>query len=68
MSQIELERFLGRLITDADFRSRAALSLKGACCGEGIILSSEEMSFLNHIDFSKFGQVADTLDDSIRRK
>ena len=67
MSQIELERFLGRLITDADFRSRAAHSLKSTCCGEGIVLSSEEMSCLNHIDFPKFGQVADTLDDSIRR-
>ena len=68
MSQIELERFLGRLITDADFRARAAFSLKSACCGEGIVLSSEELSFLNHIDFSQFGQVADTLDDSIRRR
>ena len=68
MSQIEVERFLGRLITDADFRKRAALSLQSACCGEGIVLSSEEMSFLSPVDFSKFGQVADILDDSILRR
>ena len=68
MSQVEIERFLGRLITDADFRSRAASSLTKACRGEGITLSTEELSYLNNINFSQFGLVAETLDDSIRRK
>lgn len=67
MSQVEVERFLGRLITDADFRTRAADSLKGACYSEGIGLSPEEMSLLSHLDFSQFGVVAETLNDSIRR-
>jgi hypothetical protein len=67
MSQNEVERFLGRIITDADFRARAAHSLKSACYCEGITLSTEEMALLSSIDFSKFGLVAETLDDSIRR-
>ena len=67
MSQNAVERFLGRLVTDADFRARAASSLKSACCGEGFTLSPKEMSILSDIDFSRFSLVAETLDDSIRR-
>lgn len=67
MSQIEVERFLGRLITDADFRARAAYSLIKVCCDEGMALSAEEMLLLSHVDFSQFGRVAESLDDSIRR-
>jgi len=67
MSQIEVERFLGRLITDADFRARAARSLEKAAIKEGITLSSEEMSLLAGFDDALFGQVAETLDNSIRR-
>ncbi len=68
MSQIEVERFLGRLITDAGFRAKAASSVMSACCIEGIALSTVEMSFLNQIDFSQFALVAGQLDDSILRK
>lgn len=68
MSQVEVERFLGRLITDAGFREIAARSLGTACYGEGFVLSPEEMSFLRDIDFSEFGRVAETIDGSIRRK
>jgi len=67
MSQIEVERFLGRIITDADFRKKAVTSLTNACYCEGFTLSTEEISLLSSIDFSQFGLVAETLDDSIRR-
>lgn len=67
MSQIEVERFLGRLITDANFRARAARSLEKAAIKEGITLSSGEMSLLAGFDCALFGQVAETLDNSIRR-
>jgi hypothetical protein len=46
MSQVEVERFLGRIITDAQFRARAATSLISVCNGEGITLSKEEMLLL----------------------
>lgn len=67
MSQIEIERLLGRLITDADFRVRAARSLENAVRKEGFALSIEEMSLLYDFDLSQFGPVAATLNDSIRR-
>lgn len=67
MSQIEIERLLGRLITDANFRIRAARSLEQAVRKEGFVLSNEEMSLLYDSDFSHFGLVAATLNDSIKR-
>lgn len=68
MSQIEVERFLGRLITDTGFRTSAARSLEKTTGREGIVLSAEEMSLLSSIDFSQFGPIAELLDGSIRRK
>ena len=67
MSQIEVERLLGRLITDADFRVRAERSLEHAVRKEGFALSIEEMSLLYESDLSQVGLVAVTLNDSIRR-
>jgi hypothetical protein len=67
MSQIEIERLLGRLITDADFRVRAAGSLEHAVRKEGFALSKEEMSLLCDSDFSQLGLVAANLNDSIKR-
>jgi len=67
MSQIEIERLLGRLITDAEFRVKAATSLEHAVRKEGFALSIEEMSLLYDSDFSQLGLVAATLKDSIRR-
>lgn len=67
MSQIEVERFLGRLITDADFRSQASDSLEKVCFIEGFSLSKAEVSFLHNLDFSLVSLVAETIDDSIKR-
>jgi len=67
MSQNDVERFLGRLITDLDFRARAAHSLEDATCLEGIVLSKAEKLILNHMDFSQFIHVSDLIDDSIKR-
>lgn len=67
MSQIEVERFLGRIITDADFRARAAGALEKTISSEGFTISNAEMSFLTGIDYALFGLVAVTLNDSIRR-
>jgi len=68
MSQDGVERFLGRIITDADFRTRAAQSLEKTSRMAGITLSTEEVALLKSIDFALFGQVGDTISDSIRRK
>jgi hypothetical protein len=68
MSQVEVERFLGRLMTDAGFRTGATSSLKNICFKEGYVLSKAEESLLAHLDFNQFSQIAEILDDSIRRK
>jgi len=67
MSQIEVERLLGRLITDAEFRRRAANSFQKTIADEGIVLSIDEILLLRHINFSLFGLIASTLSDSVRR-
>lgn len=67
MSQDGVERFLGRIITDADFRTRAAGALENTSVTVGITLSREEIALLECIDFRLFGQVGDTINDSIRR-
>ena len=67
MSQIEVERFLGRIITDADFRSKASKSLENACYLSGFSLSTAEMSFLRTVDFELVNSIAASIDDSIKR-
>jgi len=67
MSQVEVERFLGRIITDADFRARAATSLGTTCFNEGFSLSTQEMTFLRYIDFSQLALLESSLDDSLKR-
>ncbi|NTW81146.1 MAG: hypothetical protein HGB32_13530, partial [Geobacteraceae bacterium] len=62
-----VERFLGRIITDADFRTRAAQEPEKTSAMAGITLSREEMALLECIDFKLFAQVSDTISDSIRR-
>lgn len=68
MSQVEIERFLGRCVTDADFRLRAATSLDSVCHKEGFTLSTQEKQFLRQVDFSRFSSLAEALDDCIRRR
>lgn len=67
MSQIEVERLLGRLLTDHNFRTRATDSLEKAATTEGIVLSQTEALILRSIDISQFIRVSNSLDDSIKR-
>jgi len=68
MSQIEVERFLGRLITDADFRLKSSSSLVNAINNEGFTISGMELSLLANIDFALLGRVSETISDSLQRK
>lgn len=68
MSQIEVERFLGRLITDADFRTRVSSSLAKTINNEGFTISGMELSLLENIDFALLGRVSETISDSLQRK
>ncbi len=67
MSQVEVEKFLGRIITDARFRLKASKSMEKACYVNGFSLTTVEMSFLRSIDFELINSIAASIDDSIKR-
>ena len=67
MSQIEVERFLGRIITDADVRAMAASSLERVCYSMGFSLTAAELSLLRGIDYSLVCLISETLDDALKR-
>lgn len=67
MSQLGVEIFLGRIITDARFNVKALRSLESACENEGINLSPQEMAYLKKINFDEFNRVAVAIDDAIKR-
>lgn len=67
MSQESVERFLGRILTDARFREMARTSLETCCSGEGYCFSPAERKHLGKLDFRLFGFVSSTLDGEILR-
>ncbi len=68
MSQTEVERCIGRIVTDGEFRERASRSLGTACYDEGFVLSPRELALLERLDFHCFVAVAELLDDELRRR
>ena len=56
MSQDVVERLLGRLITDENFRQMAADSLFVACHQTGFLLTSTEMELLSGLDIDWFAE------------
>jgi hypothetical protein len=67
MSQDNVERILGRLITDRDFFVSCHQSLDKACLERGLLLTDLEMSALGKIDIQQFASFASVLDDRIKR-
>ena len=67
MSQDAVERLLGRLITDENFRQMAADSLFVACHQTGFQLSSTEMELLSGLDIDWFAEFSRHIDDGLCR-
>jgi len=67
MSQVVVEKVLGRLITDAAFRHKAEQSLVEACRDEGYLLTQAELDALGRTKLFYFEHLADRLDSSIKR-
>ncbi|RQW88499.1 MAG: hypothetical protein EHM79_05600 [Geobacter sp.] len=67
MSQEMVERLLGRLLTDDQFRHQSVLSLAESCQKEGFFLSCEELESIRHEDLVLLEWVAIRLDKNIRR-
>ena len=67
MAQESVENFLGRLITDDDFRELAKNSLTKACYEYGYTLTAAEQKILQSIDFDSFIYLAKSIDKGIKR-
>ncbi len=67
MSQDSVERFLGRVITDEDFRECAKDSLSDACSKCGYKLSRHEEEILRILDLDDFVRIAKSIDKRIKR-
>lgn len=58
MSQEEVEKFLGRLLTEDVFRQKAAKTPVDACRNEGYVLSAEELAAIRGEDSTRFSLAA----------
>ncbi len=67
MAQESVENFLGRLITDDDFRKLAKNSLTKACLEYGYTLTAAEQKIMQSIDFDSFIFLANSIDKGIKR-
>lgn len=67
MSQDAVERFLGRLLTDDEFRESARQSLLKTCVENDFEMTMEEKEIVAGLDFDGFGPLAAALNKQIRR-
>jgi putative modified peptide len=67
MSQRDVERTLGRLLTDAGFRRDFFRNPARACLGLGVQLVAHEVDALLRVSNRQLARLAEQLDDRIRR-
>ncbi|MBI3814179.1 MAG: hypothetical protein HY279_06915 [Nitrospinae bacterium] len=67
MAQDSVEKFLGRLVTDDDFRDLAKRSIVKASVEHGYIFTAAEQKILQSLDFDSFIHLANNIDRGIKR-
>ncbi|MBI3814903.1 MAG: hypothetical protein HY279_10645 [Nitrospinae bacterium] len=67
MAQDSVEKFLGRLITDDDFREFAKNFFSKACIEYGYTLTPAEQKILQSINFDSFIYLSNSIDRGIKR-
>lgn len=67
MSQEAVERLLGRLITDEQFRRMASDSLESICLREGYSLTALEIRMLSGLELHRISKIAASLDPGLCR-
>lgn len=67
MSQDAVERVLGRLLTDVNFRRLAAESLETACRETGYLLMPTELQLLSELKLSRVAELAAELNPGLCR-
>lgn len=65
MSQHEVERVIGRAVTDAEFRQKLIDNAHAAC--EGYDLTEDELAALEALDAQSMAMFAGTLDKRISK-
>ncbi len=68
MSQEEVEKLLGRLLTDDLMRQRATMQLDAICKEEGYRLTVDELQKIKPEDIARLAMVSSWMDTSIKRK
>lgn len=68
MSQEELEKLLGRLLTDDQLRQRAATQLERVCNEEGFLLTPDELHNIKPEDIVRLTMVSSWLEKGIKRR
>jgi hypothetical protein len=67
MSQLAVERVLGRLVTDAEFRQAFFVEPAGVCRDHGLELTPIELAALLHVEEGALKTLASRLDPKIVR-
>ncbi len=67
MSQEAVERVLGRLLTDEQFRRVAERSIEKACREHGYVLSDAELTILSVMNLNMLQLAADSVDPHLQR-
>lgn len=67
MSQENVERLLGRMLTDNDFLLACRHCLEKTCLAEGLPVTSIELSALEKSDLMKLASLSSVLDDRLKR-
>ena len=67
MSQDAVEKVLGRMLTDDQFRRRVSQDLVVACQEKGYLLDDEELALVGKFDVTSLSTAAEILDGGIKR-
>lgn len=67
MSQKAVELFIGRLITDDQFRQMATTSLSEACFKVGLELTPMEIALISRMEIKSFADLSLCIDPGLRR-
>ncbi len=67
MSQDNVEKFLGRILTDDDFTDKCRDSLEQTCLVYGYVMTDLELSALMNLDILQLASLSPALDGRIKR-